>query len=98
MKAVLFSIAAVLTTFAAISSYQNSNTPAETFSLRFDDKCPEALAVECAASIQITHRDCEKALKDHDLNAEMSCIKDLLSDRKVCWPCICEITDKYVKL
>ena len=67
--------------------------------MRFNEKCPEALAVECAGDIQITNRDCEKAIKNPtDITAELACIKDLMSDKKACWSCICEVSKKFAEL
>ena len=100
MKAVVFSVAALLTALLSLSSYHYySSATATSLGLRFDDKCPEALAVECIASVQISARDCEKALKDRtDVGSDVKCIQGLMDEKKVCWPCICDIAKKYVKV
>jgi hypothetical protein len=57
------------------------------------------LAVECAGDIQITERDCERAMKDtKNVESKVACIKDILADKKACWSCICEVTKKYIDL
>ena len=100
MKAVVFSVAALVTGLLTLTSYHYSGaTTASSLGLRFDDKCPEALAVECIASVQISARDCEKALKDRtDIGSDVKCIQELMDEKQVCWPCICDIAKKYVKV
>ena len=100
MKAAIWSIAVFLATLSCGESFLIERTPVVPyFGVRFNDKCPEPLAVECISDIQITTRDCEKAIKDlADVTDKLSCIKDLLNDREACLPCICNYTDKYVKI
>lgn len=55
-----------------------------------NDQCPEALAVECAADVQLTIKECSKAIDEKiDIEADLHCVKDLLADKKHCWPCVC---------
>lgn len=55
------------------------------------DECPESLAVECAVDIERTVKACSAAFETggSDIIADIKCTKDLLSDKKHCWPCIC---------
>ena len=98
MKSILLCFAL----FLSASCFLIERTPLVpnfTFGPKFNDKCPEPLAVECISDIQITTRDCEKAINDlADVTDKLACIQDLLNDRAVCLPCICNYTDKYIKI
>lgn len=46
-------------------------------------------------------QECEKAAKEKgaDQTADINCVKYLLSSRKDCWPCICEIAKQaHIKI
>ena len=101
MKSTLLTLGALLTAgyIIATNSHIDSPSAAPTFGLRFDDKCPEPLAVECMATIQMSIRDCTQSAKHPtDISAEVGCVKDLMSDKKLCWPCICEESNKFIKV
>lgn len=57
----------------------------------FNTDCTEALVVECAADIEMTVRACAAAFETQGANiiADIKCAKDLMADKKHCWPCIC---------
>lgn len=57
----------------------------------FTTDCTEALVVECAADIEMTVRACAAAFESEGANiiADIKCAKDLMADKKHCWPCIC---------
>lgn len=57
----------------------------------FATVCTEALVVECAVDIEMTVRACAAAFESQGANiiADIKCAKDLLADKKNCWPCIC---------
>ena len=57
----------------------------------FTTDCTESLVVECAADIEMTVRACAAAFESQGSNiiADIKCAKDLLADKKHCWPCIC---------
>lgn len=57
----------------------------------FTTDCTESLVVECAADIEMTIRACAAAFESQGSNiiADIKCAKDLLADKKHCWPCIC---------
>ena len=99
MKAVVFSVAALLTALVALSYMSSERHSFASSALRLNKNCPEELAVACAGNIQMTERDCAEVTKNPaDLASELACVKDLLADKKACWSCICEVTKKYVDL
>lgn len=62
-------------------------------SKRYDavQDCTNQLAVECAFDIEKTVVHCAAAFESEGANivADLKCAKDLLADKKTCWPCIC---------
>ncbi len=54
-------------------------------------ECTKTLEVECAVAIEQTVVNCAKAIETEgvDVIADIKCAKDLLADKKDCWPCIC---------
>lgn len=60
------------------------------------DECTQSMVIDCAASIESTVKTCSKAYADKGKNiqADLACIKDLMADRKRCWPCICAEAQK----
>ena len=54
-------------------------------------ECTEKMAAECAVEVEQTVRACAKAFETEgaDIIADIKCAKDLLADKKLCWPCIC---------
>lgn len=53
--------------------------------------CTTQLAIECAFDIEKTVVACAAAFESEGGNiiADLKCAKDLLADKKTCWPCIC---------
>jgi hypothetical protein len=51
----------------------------------------------CIVDIQRTIKECAKAYetKGSDIVADLKCAKDLLADKKDCWPCICASAKKF---
>ena len=58
--------------------------------------CTTQLAAECALDIEKTVKACAAAFETQGGNiiADIKCAKDLLSDKKTCWPCICFEAEK----
>ena len=58
--------------------------------------CTTQLAAECALDIERTVKACAAAFESEGANiiADIKCAKDLLSDKKTCWPCICYEAEK----
>lgn len=56
-----------------------------------DAECTDKMAAECAVEVEQTVRACAKAFETEgaDIVADIKCAKDLLADKKLCWPCIC---------
>ena len=54
-------------------------------------ECTKQLEVECAIDVERTVVACAKAFETEgaDIIADIKCAKDLLADKKHCWPCIC---------
>jgi hypothetical protein len=82
----------------ALAIYSVSSPPAEatplaaTFDyLNFNAECNKELEVECAIDVERTVVACAKAFETGaaDIIADIKCAKDLLADKKHCWPCIC---------
>lgn len=53
--------------------------------------CTKQLAAECALDIERTVKACAAAFESEGANiiADIKCAKDLMADKKHCWPCIC---------
>lgn len=66
------------------------------FALTQDPLCPNKLLIECEQDAEKAFAECDKAAKEKggDQTADINCIKFLLSAKKDCWPCICEIAKK----
>jgi hypothetical protein len=58
--------------------------------------CTTQLAAECALDIEKTVKACAAAFETQGGNiiADIKCAKDLLADKKTCWPCICFEAEK----
>ncbi len=54
-------------------------------------ECTWQLELECAIVIESTVLACSKAFETQgsDIIADIKCAKDLMADKKACWPCIC---------
>ena len=54
-------------------------------------ECTKELEVECAVDIEKTVKACAKAFETGgvDIIADIKCTRDLMADKKHCWPCIC---------
>ena len=68
--------------------------------LTFAQLCPQKVLNACKTDIQKGNiclysavNNCEEAAKEKgaDQTADINCVKYLLSARKDCWPCVCEI-------
>lgn len=91
--------AALIAVLAAIALYhlqpQSQNLEVETQPtfdyLNINAECTKTLEVECAVDIEKTVTACAKAFETGgtDVIADIKCARDLLSDKKHCWPCIC---------
>lgn len=59
-------------------------------------ECTWDQAIECATAIKDTVLACSKAFetKGSDIVADIKCVKSLLADKKLCWPCICAEAEK----
>lgn len=55
------------------------------------EECTEKLELECVVDIERTVKACAAAFETEgaDIIADIKCAKDLLADKKHCWPCIC---------
>lgn len=60
------------------------------------ENCTETLEIECAVEVERTVVTCAKAIETEgaDVIADIKCAKDLLGDKKYCWPCICALAKK----
>ena len=92
------SLVVVSLVLAAFALYQLNDQPAapslqkEPFDyLGVKEECTKKLEVECAIDVERTVVACSKAFETGgaDVIADIRCAKDLLSDKKHCWPCIC---------
>ena len=59
-------------------------------------QCTKELEVECAVDIEKTVKACSKAVETSgiDIIADIKCVRDLLGDKKHCWPCVCAEAQK----
>lgn len=94
-------IAAALSVFAAFYSATlpeaQTEAPVEAESFPWNaETCTEKLEIECAIEVERTVRACSKAFETAgaDVIADIKCAKDLLGDKKFCWPCICSEAKK----
>lgn len=55
------------------------------------ETCTEKLEIECAIEVERTVRACAAAFETSgsDIIADIKCARDLMADKKYCWPCIC---------
>lgn len=60
------------------------------------EECTPQLELGCAVFIEQTVVMCSKAFETEgkDIVADIKCAKDLLADKKLCWPCICALANK----
>lgn len=58
--------------------------------------CPQKVIEACEADLATAYKDCDDAAKKKgkDQEADINCIKFMLSSRKDCWPCICDVAKK----
>jgi len=93
--AVLLAASVLLATYNPVSQPEASQVQTENMKIEmpyiFTTDCTEALVVECAADVEMTVRACAAAFETSGANiiADIKCAKDLLADKKHCWPCIC---------
>lgn len=92
MSKIVKTTAAALSLFAIYYALSEEKPAFEAFSAPWiAEECTEALEVECLVDIERTVTACAKAFETEgaDIIADIKCTKDLLADKKHCWPCIC---------
>lgn len=74
-----------------ISATKNAQVPNILKSYFGNTDCTTQLAAECALDIERTVIACSAAFESGGSNiiADIKCAKDLMADKKHCWPCIC---------
>ena len=80
------------TEFAKLDGIVKSTPhPTKSFNPFEVQDCTTQLAIECAFDIEKTVVACAAAFESGGANiiADLKCTKDLLADKKTCWPCIC---------
>lgn len=79
---IIFNIDAPATPSIAVEPIDYMNINAE---------CNKELELECAVDVERTIIACAKAFETGGASviADIKCAKDLLADKKHCWPCIC---------
>lgn len=86
-------LASALTVFAILYSASNPENVGEVVSRApwIAEECTEKLEIECVVDVEKTVRACATAFETggSDIIADIKCAKDLLADKKHCWPCIC---------
>ena len=92
-----FAVAAAIIAITALALYQyqpshptlDQTQPIDY--LNYNAECTEKLEIECAYDIERTVVMCAKAFETGgvDVIADLKCARDLMSDKKHCWPCIC---------
>lgn len=87
-------IATALTLFAALYSVNQPTLAVEMPEIVAPwsaEQCTEKLEIECAIEVERTVRACAAAFETEgsDIIADIKCARDLLADKKYCWPCIC---------
>jgi hypothetical protein len=91
-KSFIAAMGALVTVSVILAAYQPQAEPTVSpYAFYQETQCTESLVVECAADIELTVRNCAAAFETGGANiiADIKCAKDLLSDKKHCWPCIC---------
>lgn len=90
---ILTSALTVLALFLSTTQPELSQsiTKAEIFTPSAPAECTWQLELECAIVIESTVLACSKAFETQgsDIIADIKCAKDLMADKKTCWPCIC---------
>jgi hypothetical protein len=83
--------ALLLATYNPVSEPQPQQPTKMEMPAIFTTDCTEALEIECAVDIERTVRACAAAFESAGANiiADIKCAKDLMADKKHCWPCIC---------
>lgn len=97
MSKVVKIAAASLTLFALFNGLIQEKAQVEVEAAPWmADECTEALEVECAVDIERTVKACSAAFETGgaDIIADIKCTKDLMADKKHCWPCICKEAQK----
>lgn len=85
-------IATALTVLALFHSVAFPETEIQVPTLPWEPaQCTEKLEIECAVDIEKTIRACAAAFETGgaDVIADIKCARDLMADKKHCWPCIC---------
>ena len=92
MKHITVAVVAALFTALALYHLQPAQPQPEPFDyLNVNAECTKQLEVECAVDIEKTVKACSAAFETggSDIIADIKCARDLMSDKKHCWPCIC---------
>jgi hypothetical protein len=98
MKEIAVLTLAILATSLAVYSMTSAEPQTaiarpdiETDYFNYNTDCTKELEIECAIDVERTVVACAKAFETSgaDVIADIKCAKDLLSDKKHCWPCIC---------
>lgn len=85
-------VAASIALYGVSSPSAATPTPVPTIDyLNINAECTKELEIECAIDVERTVVACAKAFETGgaDVIADIKCAKDLLADKKHCWPCIC---------
>lgn len=99
-KSLIVALSTIVAAALLLASYTPAQQPAVTVETEtvqmempsiFTTDCTESLAVECVVDIEMTVKACAAAFESQGANiiADIKCAKDLLADKKHCWPCIC---------
>jgi hypothetical protein len=100
MKEIAIFALTLLTASIALYGISSPSTPAAEpvpFDyINFNAECTRELEIECAIDVERTVVACAKAFETGgaDVIADIKCAKDLLADKKHCWPCICSEAKK----
>ncbi len=89
-------IATAITVFAMLYSISQPETQTQVPEVAIRqpwlaEECTGKLELECAIEVERTVRACAAAFETEgsDIIADIKCARDLLADKKYCWPCIC---------
>ena len=92
MKGTIIALVTLLIAFMTFYNIQtSSHLQKESPFLSYAPECTKELEVECIFDIRKTIQACAKAYETEgaDIVADIKCAKDLMADKKHCWPCIC---------
>lgn len=90
-------LVAIVALIATVAFYNHNSTQDEpVLSSSSNAECTKTLEIECAVDIEKTVKACATAFETGgaDIIADIKCTRDLMSDKKHCWPCICAMAKK----